>query len=355
MKIKLALISADVFYLSRIENALKSQYADKFDLICFSDYELATQKLGKEVKADLAVADEAFDYSFAFKREGCIKAYFSDSNDVDSFNELPCIGKYQRLDSFVRQVLKLYAEQSDSNLVFRTSLDSGCKTVAFVSAAGGVGTSTAAAAFAKRKQKDGYASFYLNFEPFGTSDIFFSGQGESNFSNIIFALKSNKANLALKIESEVNKSHEGVSFFGDCKIALDRTTFSYEEQKKLIDAIKSTGKYVYIVADTAFSLSENYLNLLNSFSVIVFVSDGSDIANAKTAQAVSALDILESQQDNLRILDKSVLLCNKCDGRAVERIENIPLSVIGSVERIRGLRSVELSARMCEKEAFGKI
>ena len=48
-------------------------------------------------------------------------------------------------------------------------------------------------------------------------------------SDIIFSLKSKKANLAMKLESCVKQDHTGVYFYSQAKFALDMMELDKEE------------------------------------------------------------------------------------------------------------------------------
>ena len=73
--------------------------------------------------------------------------------------------------------------------------------VIFTSPCGGVGTSTVAAACAIAHANMGKRVFYLNLEQCGTTDVFFQAEGNATMSDVIYSLKSRKANLLLKLES----------------------------------------------------------------------------------------------------------------------------------------------------------
>lgn len=69
-----------------------------------------------------------------------------------------------------------------------------------------------AAACASYYAAKGEKTLYLNFEKFGSADAFFSAEGQFDMSDIIFALKSRKANLSMKMESCVKQDRRGVYF-----------------------------------------------------------------------------------------------------------------------------------------------
>ena len=90
--------------------------------------------------------------------------------------------------------------------------------------AGGTGTSSMAAACTCSKGR-GNNVLYLNLEKFGSSDVFFSGEGQFDLSDIIFALKGRKANLAMKLQSCVKKATcVGEISFQTIQTALDIDT-----------------------------------------------------------------------------------------------------------------------------------
>ena len=99
--------------------------------------------------------------------------------------------------------------------------EDGSKVITFSSPCGGTGTSSVAAACAVNFAKKGKKVLYFNLEPFGSSDNFFNAEGQFDMSDIIYALKSAKANLALKLESCVKQDSTGVYFFSATKVALD--------------------------------------------------------------------------------------------------------------------------------------
>jgi hypothetical protein len=76
---------------------------------------------------------------------------------------------------------------------------------------------------------------YLNLEKFGSSDAFFSGEGQFTMSDIIFALKGRKANLAMKLQSCVKKATCGVDFFSTSQTALDMLELDTDDIIQLIE------------------------------------------------------------------------------------------------------------------------
>ena len=355
MKIKLIVILLDKKYLLRLGNAFDSMFSDKLQVSYFSDFDLAIEKINNGLKSDVILLDTNYKSLVEKIKSKTVIAYFSDLNEVDTYNGLPCISKYQRVDLIYRDVLRLFSEKSNSQITYKIESESNCFVTAVVSASGGVGSSTVASALAKYKRRENKNVVYLNFETLGSTNLFFYSDGAGNMSNIIFALKSKNSNLPLKLSSEVKHSSDGVAFFDDCDIALDKISLSSEEITQLISAIRDTNQYQMIVIDMDFLVSDYYMEILNTCDRVIFVSDGSQISNYKTKKAIGSISILENQNDSYSIISKSVLLYNKFSSRNGRKIEDIELETIGGINKIEGLSEDELSVKLSENSIFANI
>lgn len=257
MKIKLAILDKDKSYLNRIVTVFEVKYADKFEVYSFTDLSVAIQTLS-EVKIDVLIANDAFDVDVVKLPKRCGFAYFVDSPDIDMLNNQRTICKFQKADLIYKQILSIYSENAGNITGLKISDDS-CKLVAFTSPCGGTGSSTMAAACALHFAGQGKKTLYLNLEKYGSSDSFFSAEGQFDMSDIIFALKSKKANLSLKLESSVKQDNSGVYFYSQTKVALDMLELSADDILHLISELKLTGSYDYIrititIKDPAYTL-----------------------------------------------------------------------------------------------------
>ena len=355
MRIKLAIVVSDKNYLSRLSSTLDTIYADKLETYYFSDFEIALNHFRNGVRFDVLLADTDFEIDHNNFSSKVAFAYFSDSNDIETYRDKPCIGKYQKIDVIFREILRLYSENANNNVVFKADKESECSVVSVVSAAGGVGSSTIAAALAIRKQLSGMNVIYINFEVCGSTNIFFKSPGDGDFSNVIFALKSKKTNLAFKLNSEVKRSQEGVSFFDECSIALDKASLNFSECEKLIDELVKNGNYNLIIIDMDFSLVDSCIKILNKSDKVIFVSDGSELSNEKTRKSVTSIQIMESRQEELNLLAKSVLLYNKFSSKNSVQIDDFILNTIGGINRLEGLDSYSLAKKISEYGVFDNI
>lgn len=326
MRIKLAILEKDQSYLNRIVTAFSTKYADKFEIYSFTDQAMALSTLDSS-RIDVLVASDAFEIDVTALPKRCGFAYFVDSIDVDTVNDQRAICKFQKADLIYKQILSIYSENAGSVSGIKLGDDS-TKIIFFSSPCGGAGTSTVAAAcathFAAQKKK----TLYLNLELFGSSDSFFSAEGMFDMSDLIYAIKSKKANLAMKLESCVKQDETGVYFYSQSKVALDMHELNGEDILRLVSELKLHATYDYIVVDMDYSMSKDAIKIYKQSHAVVWVGDGSEISNLKIQRAYNALSIKE-QNAEAALTNRLCLIYNKFSNKSSKTVGDIGLKNIG--------------------------
>lgn len=328
MKIKLAILEKDQKYLNRFVSAFSVKYADKLEIYSFSDQEITLSALENN-KVDVLVASNDFKIAPETLPEKCGFAYFVDSPEIDEVNGQRAICKFQKADMIYKQILDIYSEMLGSVAKVKQS-DGQAKLVFFTSPSGGTGTSTLAAAYALHCVLKGSSALYLNLELFGASDVFFDAEGKFGMSDIIYALKSKKVNLSMKLESCIKQDANGVSFFSQSKEALDMLEMKSEDIIQLLEALKNSGSYDYIIVDYDFGLNKDARTIYKLADAIVWVSDGSVQANTKIKRAYRALEILEQNEED-NIFERLKLVYNKFNNSTGKKVEECEIQLIGGV------------------------
>lgn len=352
MKIKLAILENDQSYLNRIVTIFNTKYADRFEVYSFTDQQMAMQSL-ENSRIDVFVVSDTIDVDFNKIPNKCGFAYLVNSNDVETVNDQCAICKFQKIDLIYKQILSIYSEKAGS--ISGLKLDNGSTKIAiFNSVSGGTGASSMAAAYSIYLSSKGNKTLYLNLEKFGSSDVFFKGEGQFDISDIIFGLKSKRANIALKLESCVRQDERGVYFYSQPKIALDMLELSCDEIMRLISELKLTGSYNYIIIDSDFSLKKESRKILSMAHCIVWVGDGSEISNEKTARAFEALSTLESDVDS-PLINRIVLIYNKFSNKTGKSIGDIGLKCIGGAPRYEHATTAQIIEQLSNKDMLNKI
>lgn len=352
MKIKLAILEKDLSYLNRIVSVFGTKFADKFEVYSFTDKDVALTNV-ESSRIDVLVASTEFDMDVDKLPSRCGFAYFVDSPDIDTYKDQRVICKFQKADLIYKQILSIYSENAGSISGLKLG-DENSKVVMFASVVGGTGTSSVAAACAVNYASLGYKVLYLNFDKFGSSDVFFSAEGQFNMSDIIFALKSKKSNISLKLESCVKQDARGVYFYSESKLALDMQELGADEIIHFLDEIKISGGYDYIIVDTAFGLDKMSVEILKQAHSIVWVCDGSEVSNAKMLRAYESLMVKE-QSDDMRLVDRIGLLYNKFSSKTSQMLTGLNIRDLGGAPKFEYATTEQVVNQLASMQVFNEI
>lgn len=352
MKIKLAILEKDSSYLNRIVTVFNAKYADKLEVYSFTDESVALKTLN-EAKIEVLVANDAFEIDVKSLPSRCGFAYFVDSADIETLREQPAICKFQKADLIYKQILSIYSENAANMTGMRFDEDS-TKMFLFTAMSGGVGSSTMAASFAVHLAQQMKKVLYLNFEYLGSSTMFFSGEGQFDFGDVIYALKSKKANLNLKLESTVRQSGKGVYYFAPTKVALDVMELSNNDIKRLLKSLRMSGTYEYIVIDAEFRFDEKGITLWKEVNDVVLISDGSDASNIKLERAYNSLNVMEQQDESFK-LSKAKILYNKFSNKFGKTMSGLDIKEIGGIPRFEHATTEQVVEQVSSMEMLEKI
>lgn len=352
MKIKLALLEKDSNYLNRIVNTFNIKYAEKLEIYSFTDERAAYQTLSS-TPIDVLIAGEQFDIEVNSLPARCSLAYFVEANNIDTVKDKPAICKFQKADLIYKQILSIYSETASHSTKIRFD-ENVTRTMLFASASGGVGTSTIAAVCAVVIARQSRKVLYLNLERFGDTDSLFKGDGQFTFGDVIYAIKSKKSNLSLKLESAVKLDASGVSFFSSPEIALDIMDLTTEDIRRLLHEIKISGSYDCIILDSDFDFSEKSNLLWNEATDVIMVSDGSDISNLKFERMYKALQILDQQEESNRI-EKLSLMYNKFSNKTSKTITGLSVKALGGIPRFEHATTQQVILQVADMGVITKI
>lgn len=352
MRIRLAILESDVSYLNRMVSVFGTKYADKFEIYSFTNGAYALEAL-EESKIDVLIASDVFVIDVENLPKRCGFAYLVDTPEVAMVREQRAICKFQKADLIYKQILSIYSENAGSVSGLKLDDDS-TKIVTFVSASGGVGSSVMAAACAMRYASQGKKTLYLNLEKFGSADVFFAGEGQFDMSDIIFALKSKKANLSMKLESCVKQDARGVYFFSQSKLALDMLELNAEEIIELISVIKAASNYDYLVLDLDFAMDKDMLKIYRQSHALIWVGDGSKVSNIKTYRAYKALEMKEQNVDS-PLTNRMCLIYNKFSNKTSNTLEATSMRNIGGAPRYEHATIEQIMEQLAGMEMFDKI
>ncbi len=351
MKIRLAILENDKSYLNRIASVFSTKYTDRLEIYSFTERDQAFRAL-EDTRVDVFLAGETFKIDKQELPSRCGFAYLVDSPDVESLWGEQSICKYQKAELIYKQILNIFSEKMAA-VTGKISENRG-KVVAFTGAAGGVGCSVAAAAYAIYLAGKGKKPVYLNFEALGNADSYFSGEGQGNFSDIIYAVKSRKTNLSMKLESISKRDPSGVCFFSGPGNALDMLELNIIEIGEIIRDLAVSCGYSHVVLDVGIPFCRELAQIFRHCDDVVLVSDGVRETNRKTEKMVSALEILERQGGERSAYDLS-LLYNRFGSRTSQKMEGVKIRELGGIKRFEGYSAAQLSAQIAKLDVFAGL
>lgn len=338
MIIKLALLDASRGYAERLLDFCREKYADKLEISCFSDPAILAESLERE-RCDVLLVDETLTWEEEKTPAGTAFAWLTEERYKERDGK-PAVCRYQRVEQLYREILGLYAESNAQALKGGNYLGEGARVLAVTSASGGSGASTVAAALAvslaARKQR----VTYLNLEAMGDPGLYFSGEGRETFSELLYALKSNRANLALRIESIVRTDPCGVRFFAAPANPLELDEMTEEELERLLRELCQSGENDVVVLDVPFSRDGVNRKALDQAAMVLVVSDGAYAADLKLRRLCQGLQIVGEKD----LLERMRLLGNR--GAAVA--EDCGVKVLGVLPEYVGSDRSRMLQTMAE-------
>lgn len=348
MRIRLGILDSDVLYKNRFINYFNANYADSIELFSFSELDSLLRHL-RQSKLDVLLAapdivpdPEAIPTGPAF-------AYWAETIGIDSINNVRTVCKYQKAELIYKELLGLYAE-TDSKVVFGHKDADHSMVLSFLGAAGGVGASTVAAGAALYFARRGKRVIFLDTTCLGQASIYFQGEGGASLSEVMYAIKSNHANLFLKLESMVKRDSSGVRYYDSFRVALDGRDSTPENFEALIEAVSGSGSYDVVVVDAENSMGEKQQVILNNSSAVVVLSDGTTVANQKVRRLLEAIHL--EKNDCRDILNRTYLLYNRfhTGGQKVDVSDLV--NELGGINAYKNAQPAQIAAEISNKTIF---
>lgn len=353
MKIKLAILEKDQNYLNRIVTVFNNKYADKLEIYSFTDQDIAMKQL-EAANIDVLAASESFRIDTEKLPKRCGFAYLVESNSIETLYDSGTICKFQKADLIYKEILGIYSETTAGITGIRLDSNEGLKIITFLPAGGGTGSSTAAAACAVSAARRGKKVLYLNLEQFGDTNLYFHAEGQQDMNDVIYAIKSKRSNLALKLESAVKRDSSGVYYYESSNMALDIIGLQKEDIERLIQELKVTTLYDYIIVDTDFIIDDRCLGILKYSRHIVCVSDGSLTSNTKFRRAAASLAELDRSR-NQQISHHISILYNKFSNKTSSTIEGNDYKAIGGIPKFEGASLQQIMEQMVSMGIFNEL
>ena len=309
MKIRLALIDTDEDYRKRLSDFYIKNYQDRIEILTFSSIDSFENNRGNKSIDVMLVSENIEDDLSSYSEKICI-AYLSDRDLIERKNSIKTINKFKKPEKIYKEILNVLADGTNGDIAYKFNDGNNTLVEVFMPVNGGAGATSLAIAYGKKLARQGTPTLYLNFETLNSSNIFLQSQGDMGFDEIIYAIKSKKQSVSLKIESNVLKTTDGLAFFNESRTALDMLELSDEDIYVLIKELQAMGKYRHIIIDSNLDIGSR-LNIFSKFAYkIILVFNDTLQGIKKMSDLNEALQIMENN-GNIDITNKLTIICNK--------------------------------------------
>lgn len=352
MKIKIAVLEHDENYLSKIISVFNNKFSGKLEVFGFSNRDIALQQLSN-ICPDIFLFPESFLNIIDITSLQTVPLVLVESNDITEVQGCEVVSKYQKVDQIYKKILAVYSAHTNYSFISDAS-DVSCKTIVFTGIAGGVGTTTSAlgcAFYLARMQKK---VAYLDLNMVSNISTFLAGQGDYCMSDILYAIKSKKPNIGLKIESALCQDDSGISFFKEAATVLDMVEMTDEEAVLIWKELCGLEVFDYIILDMPFGLRGYPAELMSQSQCVIWVSDGSVAANAKMIKVYQAIKILEEQGNKFRAPNLSVVY-NAFSSKTGNVIEDNGIKNLGGVPKVQNAAERQVVEHIANMELFKSL
>jgi len=346
IKIKLGLVDSDRLYLERLTEQFGKKYGGQIEVWSFSEVSSVIRSV-RDNRINILVVSQDIEIDEKSLSSSCAVAYLTDTPDIETYNGCGTVFRYQRTDALYRAVIGLYSEKISDRIVYRKNTGRAGITL-FLPEAEGSGAASAAAAFSEISSENNKKTLFLNLRQFRSTESLFTSSGNSTLTDVVFSLKSRKANMRLKLDSIV-KQCRGVYYFDSCANPLDITEMTGEELMILLDELGCSCGYERIVIVSDFYISDRLNVLMESADRIVIVSGSSPAAEARLKRKYDAVLSTEKRMQN-SIIQKTGVIYNRSD-----KALKTEIPVLGIFPDQGPVDDDELIKRMKKSDVFCRI
>ena len=310
-RLGLVIADSDMDYLTKFEKFLMANYPQRFDIFSFSSPGKLTEFLCTPEKRDILLINSKM-YNKELHSKNFESLILLSGDDVEPIPEgFEMINKYQHAERLVTDILRLYAARSLKN--YSISGHGDTRIVCVYSPAGGTGKTSVAAGSSILCSRRGLKTFYLNLEDIPSTNLYFYGESEQSFSNVIYHLKGKGKNLGLKLEgAKCCDSKTGVHFFTPPESILEMEELSEQDIVRLLNEFRANATYDVVFIDMSCGLSQRNAAILASVDSILLVLAPGDISTIKMNALKTGMDLLEHKY-GVKLGGRTVTILNRND------------------------------------------
>ncbi|AEY65732.1 ATPase [Clostridium sp. BNL1100] len=312
--IKLLIIDDDNEYSINLCNFLTHSYSETFAVYYCRDHNDINNNI-KKIAPNVILSSEKY-YSEIKKHTNIDLILLSSLKNPETTSETDYIYKYKDVNQIAVEIINIHT--TTGNKIYSTG-GKNTKVISVFSAAGTVGKTSLALAVSSICSFTGLSVFYLNLEQFQSTGIFFNGNTQYSFSDIIYFAKEKDKNLVTKIPAICSRENDsGVYYFSQTNNVFDIKEMLPEDIDFIVSAIKDCGYYDLVMIDMDSQLNENTMKVFEKSDEILYVITKEESCLHKTKLFINSIDILSKSFQNKALLKNKIkYIANKVSQQAL--------------------------------------
>ncbi|GAB2535954.1 AAA family ATPase [Gracilibacillus alcaliphilus] len=286
-KINLVLYTSDLSYAEYFSTYIRNpENGMRFSAKIYTDAE-AFYKNVRNQKQHILLTDKSIEEEDSVNFDIVIR--LADGQDFS--HEEVSIFKYQPLKEVLSQILAIYFETNDKVSKLMTGKQKE-KVISFYSGSAGSGKTLTSLCLAKYLAQQEKRTFYLSLESIHSTYLFFQEEKGSSVE-VFYYLRNNVDKLVAKVESlKSTDSLTNIDYFSLPVSLEEMENITTEEVELLIQALKDSQSYDYIIIDLDASLHDRNQAAMRVSDEVVWVlsSDQTSFARSQYKLEQGVLD-----------------------------------------------------------------
>ncbi|NLP13227.1 MAG: AAA family ATPase [Clostridium sp.] len=370
-KLNVVVADTDEAYVESIVNYFMTNHSQRVQISSFTKHEFLYDFLSELRKIDILLVSPEM-YTELLPKDGIAEIFILTSGELpEKCKGLNYIDKNQIGDEFVKEIADRHLKDEDNaadesiigepildeETIEETIKDRKTKVVAIYSPLGGVGKTTIAVSSSIYCGKRGLEVFYLNFEPFQSTPLFFNCKNEKSYSKLLQYVKERRDDLHQMIEAskQLDTAHN-VYYLSPPESIFDILEAEPRDFRRLINEFKSMGMYDIVIVDMSSELSDRNIALLEACDEVVLVLAQDAISNIKAECFSQQLDVLLKRK-GLDFTGKLTLVLNKYNFHMALEVETADVNeefISIYIPAVPGMTAIKGNAQLVDLQGeFG--
>lgn len=311
-KPSIVIADTDLSYVFPLQNFFVKEFFEKVDIEIISDKDYFEEVFSTIHPADILIISEEL-YDSSLQRHNIPHIFKMMEQYEENFTaelSVNCIYKYTSPKEIFNEIIAIGAD----SLKIKENVNKETEIIMFYSALGGTGKTTLSMGISASLIKNHKKVLYLNASHLQTFQYMLENQAPIAGMDVYAKLSNPKDTIYQDIKHVIR--NEIFSYLPPFKSSLMSLGLQYDLFMKIIESVKKSKDYDYIVVDCDITFDEDKASLLSVADKVIIVTE-------RTEAAIFATNVLVSNINGINS-DKYIFVCNKFNSDN-DHISNIEL------------------------------